>query len=468
MRWDGHVSPETPGIARARHVYMVGVGGSGMAALASLLLQMGKRVSGSDLSGSPTVEQLKTAGAMIFDGHQASNVADDVDYVVRSSAVPVDNPEVLEAERRGLPNRKLADAVGELTRTRSGVAVAGTHGKTTTTALVTWLLDQGGVDPLALIGADTPRYAHGARMGEGPMVVEADEYDRRFLSYWPEVAVVTSIEPDHLDYYRDLGEIRMVFEELVGRLPTHGRLVACADEPCAASLSSKARRETYGFAGDADWQIEDYTPVAGGGARFVLRADGRAWPIESPLVGEHNARNVAAAIAVADYFGVGVRLAMAALPHFEGPRRRFETRGRPRGVWVVDDYGHHPTEVLAVLGAARTVAEGEVWVVFQPHTVHRTSALFDEFVSAFDAAHHALVLPIYRPSGRETPGPEVTAEDLVGALRRHGHPDARYLADFDAARTAVVGAARAGDLVLTMGAGDVTRLSGQLVEALGS
>jgi UDP-N-acetylmuramate--alanine ligase len=305
-------------------------------------------------------------------------------------------------------------------------------------------------------------------MGEGPIVVEADEFDRRFLSYWPEVAVVTSIEADHLDYYRDLGEIRAVFAELVERLPTHGRLVACADDGCAASLSTKARRETYGFADEADWRIEEYTPVAGGGARFELRADGRAWPIQSPLVGEHNARNVAAAIAVADHFGVGVRLAMAALPHFEGPRRRFETGGRPRGIWVVDDYGHHPTEVAAVLRAARTVAEGKVWVVFQPHTVHRTSALFDEFVSAFDGADHALVLPIYRPSGRETPGPTVTAESLVEAVRRRGHPDARYVDGFDSACEAVVGGARPGDLVLTMGAGDVTRLSGQLVEALGA
>ena len=298
------------------------------------------------------------------------------------------------------------------------------------------------------------------------MVVEADEYDRRFLSYWPEVAVVTSVEADHLDYYRDLSEIRAAFQELVSRLPADGRLVVGADDVCALSLTSTARRETYGFAADADWRIEDYAPVAGRGARFGLRADGRTWPIESPLVGEHNARNVAAAIAVADYFGVGMRLAMAALPGFEGPRRRFETRGRPRGIWVVDDYGHHPTEVTAVLRAARSVAEGQVWIAFQPHTTHRTWALFDEFVGAFDMADHALVLPIYRPSGRETEAPSVTAEDLVEALQRHGHPEARYVDAFQSAQAAIVSGARPGDLVLTMGAGDVTRLSGQLVEAL--
>jgi UDP-N-acetylmuramate--alanine ligase len=395
-----------------------------------------------------------------------SNLAKEVDYVVRSSAVPADNPEVAEAQRRGTATRKLAAAVGELMRDRAGVAIAGTHGKTTTTALVAWLLEQGGIDPLVLVGADTPRYVHGARLGEGPVVLEADEYDRRFLHYWPEVEVVTSIEADHLDYYHDLAEIRSVFGEFVERLPSHGRLVVCADEPCAAALESPAAaRETYGFAADADWRIEDYSPVAEMGARFALRTAGRVWPIESPLVGEHNARNVAAAIAVADYFGVGLRVAVAALPAFQSPRRRFETRGRPRGIWVVDDYGHHPTEVSAVLRAARSVAQGQVWVVFQPHTTNRTWALFNEFTSAFGAADHALILPIYRPSGREVAAREVSSEELVAAMQRAGHPDARCVKTFQEAVTWVTSAARPGDLVLTMGAGDVTLLAGQLLEA---
>jgi UDP-N-acetylmuramate--alanine ligase len=453
-------------IRQSHSVHLVGIGGSGMAALASLLLQMNKRVTGSDLSHSTTIAELREAGATIQHTHAAINVARDVDYLVRSSAVPADNVEVVEAQRRGLPNRKLAEAVGELMRERGSVAVAGTHGKTTTTALAAWLLEQGGLDPLVLIGADTPRYAHGARLGDGPMVVEADEYDRRFLNYWPEVAVVTGIEADHLDYFRDLAEIRSVFGELVERLPTHGRLVVCADERCAAALAAGARRESYGFAEDADWRIEDYAAIAGRGARFALRAVGRTWAIESPLVGEHNARNVAAAIAVADYFGVGLRIASAVLPSFEGPRRRFETRGRPRGIWLVDDYGHHPTEVSAVLRTARSVAEGEVWVIFQPHTTNRTWALFTEFAISFAAADHALILPIYRPSGREVAGRGVTSEDLVAAVQRQGHTDARYVNTFGAACEAVSSGARPGDLVLTMGAGDVTLLSGQLLEAL--
>jgi UDP-N-acetylmuramate--alanine ligase len=454
-------------IRQAQHVHLVGIGGSGMAALASLLAQMGKQICGSDLAQGASVADLRARGATIFDSHAARNLAPEVDYVVRSSAVPSNNVEVVEAQRRGLPDRKLAEAVGELMRGRSCAAVAGTHGKTTTTALAAWFLEQGGVDPLVLIGADTPDYAHGARPGNGPMIVEADEFDRRFLNYWPEVAVVTSIEADHLDYYRDLAEIQGVFAQLVERLPSHGRLIACADEPCAAALHAESRRETYGFAADADWRVEDYTPVAGAGSRFALRADGRSWAIESPLVGEHNACNVAAAIAVADYFGVGLRVAIAALPAFKGPRRRFETRGRPRGIWLVDDYGHHPTEVQTVLRAARSVAEGAVWVVFQPHTTNRTWALFDAFASSFGAADHALILPIYRPSGRETAGRDVTSEDLVAGIRRNGHHDARFVDGFAAARDAIASEARPGDLVLTMGAGDVTLHADQLLEALG-
>ena len=366
-------------------------------------------MSGSDAAPGAVTRQLETAGAVIFEGHAAEHLG-AADYVVRSSAVAADNAEVIEAARRGLPSRKLAEAVGELMRGRSAVAVAGTHGKSTTTALVAWLLQWGGLDPLALIGADTPAFAHGARPGEGPMVVEADEYDRRFLSYWPEVAVVTSIEADHLDYYADLAEIRGAFQELVDRLPEHGRLIVCADDPCAAGLRQRRRqRETYGFDAGADWRLGEYEAVPSGGSRFEPTSGGRSWAVVSPLSGEHNACNAAAAIAVADYFGVGLRTALAALESFEGPHRRFETKGKPRGIWIVDDYGHHPTEVAAVLKAARAAAAGEVWVVFQPHTTNRTAALLGEFAQAFGDAQHALILPIYRPSGREVAARTVTS-----------------------------------------------------------
>jgi UDP-N-acetylmuramate--alanine ligase len=298
------------------------------------------------------------------------------------------------------------------------------------------------------------------------MVVEADEYDRRFLNYWPTYAIVTSVEADHLDYFHDLAEIRAAFQTLVDRLPEYGELIVCADDPCAASLASPTRRETYGFHSDADWRIDDYMPVHDGGAQFTLRVHGRAWPIESPLVGEHNARNVAAAFALTDYFGVGLRTAAAALLEFEAPRRRFETKGRPRGIRVVDDYGHHPTEVATVLRAASAAVDGDVWVVFQPHTTNRTANLLEQFAAAFGDAMHALILPIYRPSGRELAGRPVTAEDVVAAIRATGHPDARFVESFNDAEAAIVDGAKAGDLVVTMGAGDITLLSDRLVKAL--
>jgi UDP-N-acetylmuramate--alanine ligase len=446
---------------------MVGIGGSGMAALASLLLEMGKQVSGSDAGGARSLEALRERGATVFARHAAANVG-QAEYVVRSSAVPSDNPEVQEAHARGLRVRKLAEAVGELMAERSGVAVAGTHGKTTTTALVTWFLECGGLDPLALIGADTPGFPNGARLGEGPMVVEADEYDRRFLSYWPEAAVVTSIEADHLDYFSDLDEIRHAFQELVDRLPAHGRLVVCADDPCAASLGTHAQRDSYGFASGADWNLSDYRVRPGHGSTFTLRSAGRSWEVESPLVGAHNARNVAAAVAVADYFGVGLRTALAGLRSFQGPKRRFETRGRPRGLWIVDDYAHHPTEVKAVLAAARESATGAVWAIFQPHTTHRTATLLGDFATAFADADHVLVLPIYKPGGREASARSVTPQDVVQRITASGHPDARWIATFEAIREVIDREAQPGDLVLTLGAGDVTRLADMLIEVAGA
>ncbi len=449
-----------PDLLAAERVHLVGIGGSGMSALASLLLQMGKQVSGSDIQIGGSAQQLQTLGATVYAGHAAEHIG-GADLVVRSAAVPADNVEVAEAHKRGVPTHKLAEAVAGLIRGRVCVAVAGTHGKTTTTTLVSAFLQAGGLDPLALIGADSPGFPLGARAGDGPMVIEADEYDRRFLEYWPEVAVVTSIEADHLDYFRDLDEIRAVFQELVERLPHRGRLVACADEPWAASMRTDAERATYGFADDADWQLSAYTAHAAG-SRFTLSSDGRSWEVESPLLGMYNACNAAAAIAVADYFGVGLRTCLAALEAFEGPRRRFETKGERRGIRIVDDYAHHPSEVAAVLEAARAAAAGEVWIVFQPHTTNRTFSLLDDFSKAFGAAQHVLVLPIYKPSGREAAAREVTSADLVQRLGG----DARAVAGFDEAMAAIAGGARAGDLVLTVGAGDVTRLSDLLVERL--
>lgn len=460
-----------PSLASARRVHLVGIGGSGMAALAHLLLGWGKEVSGCDAVASPATDALARAGASICLGHAAEHVR-GAEYVIRSSAVASDHPEVVAAARHGQPSVKLADAVGEIMAGRRGVAVAGTHGKTTTTALVAWLLHCGGHDPMALIGAESLNFEGSARAGDGPMVVEADEYDRRFLTLWPEVAVVTSVEPDHLDYFRDVQEIRDVFQEFVGRLPAQGRLVVCLDDPGAAALATGAQRDTYGFGRDADWRATDYTAPPGGGSRFRLHVGSRVWEAESSLVGEHNVRNALAALAAADHFGVGLQAALAALPRFRGTRRRFETKGKPGDVWVVDDYAHHPTAVAATLRAARQAVprsgRGAVWAVFQPHTTHRTAALLEPFAAAFRDADHVLVLPVYEPRGREAAARPISAADLAAAIQANGHPDARAVPGFREALVALGRDVRAGDVVLTMGAGDVTTLSDDLVRSLGS
>ncbi|MBI2756520.1 MAG: UDP-N-acetylmuramate--L-alanine ligase [Chloroflexi bacterium] len=449
-----------------QRIHLVGIGGSGMSALATLLLQMGKQVSGSDTGTGATLDALRAAGARVASEHRAENVT-GAEYVIRSAAIPDDNPEILAARVAGIPAVKLAGAVGALTAGRPTLAVAGTHGKTTTTALVAWILDRSGLDPLALIGAESVNLNASALAGDGPVVVEADEYDRRFLSLHPSAALVTSVEADHLDYFRDLAEIESVFQQFVDRLPGDGPLVVCADDPGAARLTTRARRETYGFAPGADWRVEAFTPVPGG-TRFDVAVAGRAFTVETSLVGRHNARNVAGALAATEHFGVGLRQALAAVASFQGTRRRFETKGRPRGIWVVDDYAHHPTAIAAVLAAARDATEGALWAVFQPHTSNRTAALFEDFSRCFGSADHAILLPIYRPSGRETDARPVTSEDLAAAASALGHPDVRVASTFDEARDMVAAGARPGDLVLVMGAGDVTRLAADLVPALES
>ncbi len=438
-----------------------------MAALASLLVKMGKRVSGSDEAEGLGTVRLRTLGATIRVGHRSENVG-SADLVVRSAAVPDDNPEVMAAQRQGIPHVKLAEAVGRLMASRGGVGVAGTHGKTTTTALVAWLLDQGGEDPLALIGGEAVNFGDSARLGEGPMVVEADEYDRRFLHLSPTVAVVTSVEADHLDYFRDLAEIERTFQAFVDKVPVEGRLVVCADDPGAAALRTVADRVTYGFNSSADWRIDAYQPRPGGGSSFDVHAGGRTWHVESALTGKHNACNAVAAVIVADHFGVGLRAAFSALETFRGTRRRFETRGEVGGVRIVDDYAHHPTKIRATLAAARDCQPGgEIWAVFQPHTSNRTAALLEEFARSFSDAHHALVLPIFRPRGREAAARPVTSEELVARIQATGHPDARFVASFDEAEASLRDAVHSGDLVLTIGAGDVTRLADRLIATLG-
>jgi UDP-N-acetylmuramate--alanine ligase len=457
-----------------RQVHFVGIGGSGMSGLARLFLDGGKRVTGSDARPGPAVAALEAAGAVVYAGHAAAQVG-DADLVVVTAAVAADNPEVQAARTGGVPVLSHADVLGLLTARGRGIAIAGTHGKTTTTALVGFLLERTGHDPTILAGAEMLNYDASVRLGRGPhVVVEADEYDRRFLRLAPQVAVVTSVEPDHLDYFRDLAEIEATFAAFVDRLPSAGMLIVCANDAGARRLTGP-RRATYGLGPDADWRArdckavqprpeEDEAAVPGYGTDFVAVApDGAEAAVRLPLLGRHNVANALAALAVAHGEGVPLAEAAAALADFRGTRRRFQPVGRARGVTVVDDYAHHPTAVRATLEAARAVHRGPLWVAFQPHTRNRTSRLLDEFAAALALADGVVVTAIYEPVGREREPLAISGADVA---ERVSGPPAVYVPALEDAASYLADHLPAGSLLLTMGAGDVDRLGPLVLGAL--
>src|SRR5579875_3531276 len=431
-----------------RHAHFVGIGGSGMSGLARLFRERGQGVSGCDARPGPASDALVAHGVPVYTGHAAAHV-DAADLVVVTAAVAHDNPEVRAARARGIPVLSHADVLGLLTARALGIAIAGTHGKTTTTALVGFLLERAGRDPTILAGAEMLNYGASVRLGRGPhVVVEADEYDRRFLRLTPRVAVVTSVEADHLDYFRDLAEIEATFAAFVDGLPAQAgwraracRAAALADAPGEEALPR------YGM---------EFVAVAPDGAEAAVRL---------PLVGRHNVANALAALAVAHGEGVPLAEAVAALPAFRGTRRRFQPLGRARGVAVVDDYAHHPTAVRATLAAARAVHAGPLWVAFQPHTRNRTSRLLAEFAAALALADGVLVTAIYEPVGREREPIAVSGADLAA---RVSGPPAVYVPDLESAAAYLAARLPPGALLLTMGAGDVDRLGPLVLEALGA
>jgi len=438
-------------LRHARRVHCVGVAGSGMSSLALLLRARGLHVSGCDVGAAPPA--LSAAGVAVARGHAPQHL-DGVDLVVRSAAVRPDSPELAAAVRRGLPVLTHAQALGALMAERVGLAVAGTHGKTTTTALLAWILARAGLDPTLALGGESLDFGASGRLGSGPyLVAEADEYDRRFLELRPRLAILTNIEPDHLDYYRDLGEIVAAFRAFVDGVAADGLVVTCADAPLLDGLDLPRERLRYGFAAHSDWLIDHYLAQPGGGCRFAARAPDGAWlELELRLSGRHNASNATAALAAARWVGVEPDVARAALADFRGTRRRFEHKGARDGVLVVDDYAHHPTELRATLAAARAAHPGRIVAVFQPHTTHRTAALLGDFAAAFGDADCVLLLPIYQPPGRESDPAAVRSEDLARAMAVAAVEVADSLDD---ALARLRHTARAGDLVLTLGAGDV-------------
>jgi UDP-N-acetylmuramate--alanine ligase len=453
--------------AGLRHAHFVGVGGAGMSGIAEVLAQYELTVSGCDLASSEATERLERLNVKVARGHSADHL-EGVDLVVVSSAIAADNPELVAARARGLTVVRRAEMLAELMRLKYGVAVAGTHGKTTTTSLVGAILTDAGLDPTVIVGGRLRVSGTGARLGRSDyMVVEADEFDRSFLSLAPILAVVTSIDRDHLDTYRDLDEIRDAFVAFASRVPFFGQVIACADDPNVRDLLPRLadrRVVTYGL--DGDWDlIATGLETAPAGSRFVVRhrEQGELGRLELPLAGLHNVRNSLAAGSVAIALGIPMAAIARSLAGFAGVHRRFERLGTFGGAEVVDDYAHHPTEVAATLAAARQVYPRRVLhAVFQPHLYSRTRDLAEEFGRALVAADRLIVTDVY-PS-RERPIAGVTGELVARAARASGHGRVDYCPDWrDAA--ALLADVGADDVVLTLGAGDVYRLAAQLVAA---
>ncbi|MCL4535161.1 MAG: UDP-N-acetylmuramate--L-alanine ligase [Bacteroidetes bacterium] len=437
-------------------LHFVGIGGVGMVALAEVLLAAGHRVTGSDLAVTPATERLRTLGVTVCHGHAAGNV-EGADLLIVSSAIPEHNPEVQRARELGLPIWKRADLLGAITRQRKSILVSGTHGKTTTSAMISLVLEGGGLSPTFLVGGDLRNLGTGARLGSGPyLVAEADEFDRSFLRMSPWAAVVTNVEADHLDYYGTLEAVVEAFRQFVALVPQEGMAILCADSPRALALAAQCQGKvvTYGFSPAANWRAAEVSPNSRGGNDCLVRYNGRPWGrVSLQVPGRHNVSNALAAVAAAAGVGVPAPAIQAALSDFKGTGRRYERRGSYRGAELYDDYAHHPTEVRATLAAAREQHPGRLWAVFQPHTTHRLKSLFDGFVMAFGDADRVVVVDTYLPPGREREPGDLTSADLVRAM---DHPNARHIGPLGEAADYLAGELQEGDVVLVMGAGDVT------------
>jgi UDP-N-acetylmuramate--alanine ligase len=450
---------------RKRRVHFVGIGGIGMSGIAEVLLTLGYTVSGSDLVAGDTTRRLERLGAQLRLGpHDAAQVTSDIDVLVISSAVTFANPEVARARELKIPVIPRAEMLAELMRMKYGVAVAGSHGKTTTTSLVAAVLREAGRDPTVVVGGKVRTLGTNARLGQGDfLVAEADESDGTFLLLSPIIAVVTNIDREHLDYHGDMERLREAYLQFVHRVPFYGLAVLCLDNVNVRALLPQLRKRfvTYGTSPDADWQARDLR-VAGLETIFeVWRRGNRLGPVRLRMPGRHQALNALAALAVAEDLEIPFRIAAHALEEFGGIHRRFEVKGEEREILVVDDYGHHPEEIRATLRAAREGFRRRLVVAFQPHRYSRTRDLFNEFLEAFDDADVVLLTEIYS-AGEERPE-GVSGEALYQALRRRGHLDVRYVGARERVAETLLDIVLPGDLVLTLGAGDIHRTADELL-----
>jgi UDP-N-acetylmuramate--alanine ligase len=446
---------------RIKHVHFVGIGGIGMSGIAEVLLNLGYKVTGSDVRGTRITDRLERCGATVYARHAAENVK-GAHVVVTSSAVRADNPEILEAQRRKIPVIARAEMLAELARLKYSVAVAGTHGKTTTTSMIATILDRAGVDPTVVVGGLLNTIGSNARLGKGDFIVlEADESDRSFLLLSPTIAVVTNIEADHLDHYHDLDDIQSAFLSFINKVPFYGAAILCVDEPVVQSLIPQVKRRivTYGTAATADVCITD-VKLQGLGSSFKVRFNGAAThELKLNVPGMHNVLNATAAFAAARDMDIDPGIIAGALYSFKGVDRRFQIKSQD-GITVIDDYAHHPTEIRATLSAAKGGNFKRIFAVFQPHRFTRTFHLFDDFARAFNLADAVFILDIY-PAG-EAPIEGITTPALIEKIKSFGHKNALYAPDFEMIESYITANATSGDAIVVMGAGSVTKLSDTL------
>ena len=457
--------------AKIQRIHFVGIGGIGMSGIAEIVLNLGYRVSGSDLRASNITERLAHFGAQIFEGHRAENVI-DAEVVVTSSAIDKKNPEVAEAQRLKIPVIQRAEMLAELMRLKYGIAIAGMHGKTTVTSMVAAVLAAGNLDPTVVVGGRVDALGSNARLGKSQyLVAEADESDRSFLKLSPIISVVTNIDREHMDTYRDMRDVEETFVDFMDRVPFYGMIVVCNDDEPLRTLLPRLKRRyvTYGKRIGSDFRLIDATTELQPGmpkplSQFGIEFNGKPLgEFQLHVPGSHNILNATAAIAVGVGLEIPVYSIQYALATFRGVDRRFQLRGEVNGIRVVDDYGHHPTEIRATLEAARHVCDGRIHVIFQPHRFTRTQALLEEFARSFSDADNLFVLDIYPAS--EQPIPGITGELVAKRVSEQGRP-AEYAASNAEAVNAAASAAKPGDLIMTLGAGNVSQLGPQIVEAL--
>ena len=452
-----------------KRIHFIGIGGIGMSGIAEVLCNLGFVVSGSDIKKSKNTDRLEAMGMKVSEGHAAENVG-DAQVVVYSSAVKPDNPEVVMAKEKGVPVIPRAEMLAELMTLKPyAVAIAGTHGKTSTTSMVATLLVHAGVDPTTVVGGVVDTLGSNAKLGASEwFVTEADESDRSFLMLYPTIAVVTNIDKEHMESYKGMDDVVQCFTDFVNKVPFFGAAIICLDDPNVQLIipNIKRRRVTYGMTAQADISAHNIRYNESFGSTFtVWRGDDILGEIELPVPGKHNVYNALAATAVALELEIPFAKIAEAFAKFKNANRRFQFKGEANGITVVDDYGHHPTEILATLSAAKYSSGGRrTVVVFQPHRFTRTQELMDEFALSVNNADVLYVLDIYAAS--ETPIEGITAEVLTDNIRKYGHKNANYIGDVDGAAAKVVSNLQAGDLVITLGAGSVTRLSDEILEKL--